>query len=252
MLGAVMFGHRAIPAGDRGDHQARRAGRQGAARLPAAPTCPRSSRPMLGIAEADLRAAYKITVKQERYAAVDAVKAKVMTALFPEGAEPRFDKEKVGVGLQGPAGQDRPLEHPRHRQPHRRPRPEDRPPDRLRGRRPAAHPRLGALHPRRDAGAGRRHARHRRGRADDRQPGGHLQGDLHAALQLPALLGRRGRPHGLARPPRDRPRQARLARHPPDAAGERTSSPTRSASSPRSPSRTARPRWRPSAAPRWR
>src|SRR4029079_7138331 len=50
---------------------------------------------MLGIAEADLRAAYKLTLKQERYAAVDAVKAKGMTALFPEAAEPRFDKEKV-------------------------------------------------------------------------------------------------------------------------------------------------------------
>ena len=36
-------------------------------------------------------------MKQERYAAVDAVKAKVMAALFPEGAEPRFDKEKVGA-----------------------------------------------------------------------------------------------------------------------------------------------------------
>ena len=42
-----------------------------------------------------LRAAYKLTAKQERYAAVDAVKAKVTAALFPEGAEPRFDKEKV-------------------------------------------------------------------------------------------------------------------------------------------------------------
>jgi polyribonucleotide nucleotidyltransferase len=51
----------------------------------------------LEIAETDLRAAYKHTVKQERYAAVDAVKAKVMTALFPEGAEPRFEKEKVGA-----------------------------------------------------------------------------------------------------------------------------------------------------------
>ena len=50
---------------------------------------------MLGIAEADLRAAYKNTVKQERYAAVDAVKAKVMAALFPADAEPRFDKDKV-------------------------------------------------------------------------------------------------------------------------------------------------------------
>ena len=37
-----------------------------------------------------------------------------------------------------------------------------------------------------------------------------------------------------------------------DPAGRSTSSPTRCASSPRSPSRTARPRWRRSAAPRWR
>ena len=44
---------------------------------------------------------------------------------------------------------------------------------------------------------------------------------LPAALQLPALLGRRDGPHGLARPSRDRPRQARLARHPPDAADGR-------------------------------
>ena len=35
--------------------------------------------------------------------------------------------------------------------------------------------------------------------------------ELPAALQLPALLGRRDRPDGLARPPRDRSRQARLA-----------------------------------------
>ncbi|MBP0650316.1 polyribonucleotide nucleotidyltransferase, partial [Mycobacterium tuberculosis] len=50
---------------------------------------------VLEIAEAELRDAYKITVKQQRYAAVDAVKAKVMATLFPEGAEPKFDKEKV-------------------------------------------------------------------------------------------------------------------------------------------------------------
>ena len=102
--------------------------------------------------------------------------------------------------------------------PHRRPRPEDRPPDRRRSRRPAAHPRLGAVHPRRDPGAGRRHARHRRRRAVRRRAAGDLQGDLPAPLQLPALLGRRDRPHGFARPPRDRPRQARLARDPSGAA----------------------------------
>jgi polyribonucleotide nucleotidyltransferase len=35
---------------------------------------------------------------------------------------------------------------------------------------------------------------------------------LHAALQLPSLLGRRNRPHRQPEAPRDRPRQARLAR----------------------------------------
>jgi polyribonucleotide nucleotidyltransferase len=50
---------------------------------------------VLEIGEADLRAAYAITDKQARYAAVDAVKAKVNAALLPEtGAE--FSKEEVG------------------------------------------------------------------------------------------------------------------------------------------------------------
>ena len=48
------------------------------------------------VAEAELREAYKITVKQDRYKAVDAVKAKVQAALFPEGQEPKFTKEEVG------------------------------------------------------------------------------------------------------------------------------------------------------------
>src|SRR5271156_5190884 len=40
---------------------------------------------VLDVGEADLRAAYSITQKQERYAADDAVKAKVTTALGPRG-----------------------------------------------------------------------------------------------------------------------------------------------------------------------
>jgi len=48
------------------------------------------------IAEAELRQAYKNTVKQQRYAAVDAVKSKLMSALFPEGQEAKFDKQMVG------------------------------------------------------------------------------------------------------------------------------------------------------------
>ncbi|SFK00662.1 polyribonucleotide nucleotidyltransferase [Methylocapsa palsarum] len=50
---------------------------------------------VLRIAEADLRAAYKITAKQDRYNAVDAVKAKVNAALLPADSEPKFAKERV-------------------------------------------------------------------------------------------------------------------------------------------------------------
>jgi polyribonucleotide nucleotidyltransferase len=50
---------------------------------------------VLDVAEADLRAAYSITHKQDRYAAVDAVKAKVEAALLSEGGLAEFTKEAV-------------------------------------------------------------------------------------------------------------------------------------------------------------
>ncbi len=51
---------------------------------------------ILGLVEDDLRAAYKHVVKQERYNAVDAAKAKVVAALLPEGAEnPAWPKQAV-------------------------------------------------------------------------------------------------------------------------------------------------------------
>ena len=49
---------------------------------------------VLDVAEHDLRAAYKLTAKQERYKAVDAVKAKVNAALLGEGST--HSKEHVG------------------------------------------------------------------------------------------------------------------------------------------------------------
>ncbi len=73
---------------------------------------------------------------------------------------------------------------------HRRPRPEDGSPDPFGSSRPAAHARLGAVHTWRDAGAGRRDARHGRRRAVRRQPRGHEEGALPAPLQLPSLLRR--------------------------------------------------------------
>src|SRR5579863_329509 len=54
---------------------------------------------VMDIGEADLRAAYAITEKQERYVAVDAVKAKVVAALAPEGAEPKFPPEEIREAL---------------------------------------------------------------------------------------------------------------------------------------------------------
>ncbi|WOJ89818.1 polyribonucleotide nucleotidyltransferase [Methylocapsa polymorpha] len=47
------------------------------------------------VAEAELREAYKITSKQDRYAAVDAVKAKVAAALFSTEDEAKYSKEDV-------------------------------------------------------------------------------------------------------------------------------------------------------------
>jgi polyribonucleotide nucleotidyltransferase len=47
------------------------------------------------IAEADLRAAYKITAKQDRHSAVDAVKEKVFAELFPVDSEPKFSGQEV-------------------------------------------------------------------------------------------------------------------------------------------------------------
>jgi polyribonucleotide nucleotidyltransferase len=54
---------------------------------------------VLEVGEADLRAAYSLTQKQERYAAVDAAKAKVMRALAPEGSEPKFPLDEIKEAL---------------------------------------------------------------------------------------------------------------------------------------------------------
>ncbi|HEY1943748.1 MAG TPA: polyribonucleotide nucleotidyltransferase [Roseiarcus sp.] len=50
---------------------------------------------VLEVGEANLRAAYSITQKQERYAAVDAAKAKVLAALLPADGEAKFKPEEV-------------------------------------------------------------------------------------------------------------------------------------------------------------
>jgi polyribonucleotide nucleotidyltransferase len=94
MLAAVMFGHRHFqPVIDAIIKLAEKAAKEPRELV----TVDNSEieKEMLGIAEQELRAAYAISLKQQRYAAVDAVKAKVMAHFFPEGAEPRFEKLRV-------------------------------------------------------------------------------------------------------------------------------------------------------------
>ena len=189
MLGAVMFGHRHFqPVIKAIIELAEKAAKE-----------PREvkviddsalEKEMLGLIEQELRAAYAIPVKQDRYAAVGKAKEKVMAHYFPEGQEPKYDKLRIAGVFKELEVQDRSLEHPRHRQAHRRPRRQDRPQHRRRSRRAAPRPWFGAVHPRRDPGDGRDHARHRRGRAVHRRAVGNVQRDVPAALQLPSLLGR--------------------------------------------------------------
>jgi polyribonucleotide nucleotidyltransferase len=94
MLEAVMTGHRGFqPVIDAIIRLAERAARD--PRELHLPDTSEVAAAVAGIAESALREAYKITVKQDRYAAVDAVKAKVVAELFPEGFEPAFSKEQV-------------------------------------------------------------------------------------------------------------------------------------------------------------
>ncbi len=94
MLGAVMFGHKHFqPVIDAIIRLAEKAAKE--PRDFAAPDLSAVLKGVMDVAEADLRAAYKITQKAERYAAVDAAKAKVMAALCPEDGEAKFDKEQV-------------------------------------------------------------------------------------------------------------------------------------------------------------
>ena len=144
--------------------------------------------------------------------------------------------------------EDRAQPDPGRRAAHRRPRHPHRAPDRDPQRRAAAHPRLGAVHARRDAGAGRRHARHRARRAAHRRAGRRVRRPLHVPLQHASVRHRRNRPHGLAPSAAKSATAASPSARWSPCCRPRKSSRTRCASSRRSPSRTARRRWLRSAA----
>jgi polyribonucleotide nucleotidyltransferase len=97
MLGAVMFGHKHFqPVIDAIIRLAEKAAKE-----------PRDFKPadysaleqqMLALIEGELRQAYAIPSKQERHAAIEAAKAKVLAHFSPEGAEkPEYDKQQVAA-----------------------------------------------------------------------------------------------------------------------------------------------------------
>src|SRR6188472_2617961 len=94
MLGAVMFGHRhfqpvikaIIELAEKAAKEPREVKVVDESAL---------EKEMLGLIEQELRSAYAIPIKQDRYAAVGKAKEKVMAHYFPEGQEPQYDKLRI-------------------------------------------------------------------------------------------------------------------------------------------------------------
>ena len=95
MLGAVMFGHRHFQPVIKAIIQLA----EKAAKEPREVTVIDNSaieKEMLALTEQDLRTAYAVADKMARHKAVDAAKAKVTAHYFPEGKEPAYDKLRIG------------------------------------------------------------------------------------------------------------------------------------------------------------
>jgi ribonuclease PH len=106
------------------------------------------------------------------------------------GAERRGAGRGEGEGaVQGIGGGYRPQQYSGHGPAHRRARHQDGKADRGGSGRAAAHPWLGAVHPRGDAGAGGGHLGHRAGRAGGGRGGRRVPRAFHAALQFPSVFG---------------------------------------------------------------
>jgi polyribonucleotide nucleotidyltransferase len=97
MLGAVMFGHRYFqPVIEAIIRLAEKAAKEPRDFQPADHSA--LEKEMLGIVEQDLRSAYAIAAKQERHAAVDAARQKVLSHFCPEGVEsPAHDPLQVAA-----------------------------------------------------------------------------------------------------------------------------------------------------------
>ena len=164
---------------------------------------------------AALDEATQVEDKLERQDATKAVEAAVLEQY--SGDPDADDLRRVPPKRAGGVRQAREADHPRaHRRPQeapRRPRREGDPPDHDRGRRLLPRTHGSALFTRGQTQAlQRRHARHAQGGDAPRHPRARDQEALLAPLQLPAVLGGRGRPHARPEAPRHRPRRAGRAR----------------------------------------
>jgi polyribonucleotide nucleotidyltransferase len=114
MLGAVMFGHE-LAAGDRRDHRARRAGRQGAVATglqPPRQRRARSPRKSRSSSSEDLREAYQIPTSRSARASTRQGQGSMARQGEGEGATTRQGRRKLFKELEA---EDRAPEHPRHR-----------------------------------------------------------------------------------------------------------------------------------------
>src|SRR2546430_2686398 len=94
MLGAVMFGHRHFqPVIKAIIELAEKAAKE--PREVAVVDESALEKEIIALIEQDLRAAYAIPNKQERHNAVGKAKEKVMAHYFPEGQEPKYDKQRI-------------------------------------------------------------------------------------------------------------------------------------------------------------
>ena len=195
--------HAAIKRDRRGDRRARQGGRQARS----AQVAEEGDRPRRSTARskrrrcAPLTEAMRLRDKLENYGRVDQVLEELVASLRRRrSAAARSNAKAIFKELKEKVLRDEVLE--------RGVRLDGRKFDEIRAdldRKSGVLPRvarLGGVHARRDAGARHGDARHRRRSAEDRDGGRRDLQALHAALQLPAVLGRRSRVHARPRPPR--------------------------------------------------
>ncbi len=190
MLGAVVYGHEQMQAGDQSDQRAGGRGGQAAVGLVAAAEgrgagAPGGRAGRGGLAGGAIASGRSSSASEK----VEALRKSVMDALVTNAPEPA-DENMVGTlfsDLESRIVRGRIL---RRRTAHRRPRHPHRAPDLHPHRRAAQGPRLGAVYARRNPGAGGGHTRHRARRADHRRAAGRVLRAVHAPLQHAALCHR--------------------------------------------------------------